>query len=168
MGPHGDLGRSVNESKVTRLAFPSLAISAVRQLNIEERVIVSRVIILRPSGELLVCRHKRRSDVVCEEMGLGVDVEEANNVVMADNSSASLLRKGLSGDDLPVVVGVVVAVTRDLLTLRTDAPVVVLQGIPVGMRVQEHLGVFVTDSQSIVVMYFCPYQERQQPPLDMT
>ncbi len=160
MCPHRHLRRSVDQSEVAGLALPGLTIAAVRQLNIEKRIVVSRVVILRPSSELLVRRHKRRRNVVCEKVGLGVDVEEAHDVVVAHNSSASLLGESLGRDDLPVVVGVVVAIPGDLLALRTDAPVVVLQGVPVGVRVQEHLGVFVADSQSVIVMYLCPYPRR--------
>jgi len=64
----------MNQPKVPRLALPRLPIVRVDQIEVEEGVVVSRIIIFRPCGELLVSGHEWGGDVVGEEVSLGVDV----------------------------------------------------------------------------------------------
>ncbi len=66
--------------------------------------------------------------------------------------SASSSGMGLRGDDLPNVVGVVVGVAGDLLTLTRDAAVVLLERISFQMRVEEDLGVLVDEGDLVIVL----------------
>jgi len=69
-----------------------------------------------PGGELLVGGGQRRSDVVGEEEGIGVDVVELNDVLVSNDATSTGIRELLGREDLPVVVGVVERVAGDLLT----------------------------------------------------
>ncbi len=51
-----------------------------------------------------------------EENGIGIDVEKLNNVLLTDDSTPACVGDFSSGEDLPVIVGVVVGVASDLLT----------------------------------------------------
>jgi len=55
---------------------------------------------------------------------------------VSDDAAAAGGRDRLGGDNLPVVVGVIVGVASDLLTLRTDATIFVLQGVVLLVRVK--------------------------------
>jgi len=50
-----------------------------------------------------------------KKVALSVNMKKLDNIFVADNSAAACLRKCLSGNDLPVVVSVIMAVTGDLL-----------------------------------------------------
>jgi hypothetical protein len=51
-----------------------------------------------------------------------------------------------------VVVGIVVSIASDLLTLATDTAVFVLEGVLVRVRVEIDLGVLMTEGKYIVVV----------------
>jgi hypothetical protein len=51
-----------------------------------------------------------------EKKRLGVDVFELDDVVVSDNSASAGIRDFFGRENLPIVVGVVVRVTCDLLT----------------------------------------------------
>jgi len=51
-----------------------------------------------------------------EEMRVGVDMKELDNIAIANNASPSSFRDGLSGNNLPEVVGIIMSITGDLLT----------------------------------------------------
>jgi len=73
------------------------------------------MIILSPSREFLIGRHERGGDIMSEKMRVGINVEQLNSVVMPDDTTAACLWKGFRRDNLPVVVGIIVAVSCDLL-----------------------------------------------------
>jgi hypothetical protein len=60
-------------------------------------------------------------------------MEELDDVIVADDAATTSFRKGLGRYDAPVVVGIVVAISSDLLTLATDAVILVLKRVLVGM-----------------------------------
>ena len=64
--PHRDLRRHVDELEVSGLALPRLALLSADNRESEECVIMPRVIVLSPSRELFVRRHKWRGNVVRE------------------------------------------------------------------------------------------------------
>lgn len=114
--PKGDFGGDVNEFEVARLGPPRLAIVRVgSQLNLEEGIVVAGMVSLGPGGEFLIGWEHGRGNIVGEQVGVGVDVEELNNILVPHNAAATGLRKGFSGDDTPVVVGVVMSITGNLL-----------------------------------------------------
>jgi len=51
-----------------------------------------------------------------EEVRVGVDMKELDNIAIANNASLSGFRDSLSGNNLPKVVGIVMSITSDLLT----------------------------------------------------
>lgn len=69
-----------------------------------------------PGGKLLVGGHERGGDVVSQEIGERVDVKKLDDVFVTDDPTSARVRDLLGRHDLPVVVGIVVRVTRDLLT----------------------------------------------------
>ena len=82
----------------------------------EERVVVARVVVLRPGSELLVGGHEGRCDIMRQKKSLRVDVQELDDVVVTNYTTTTSLWERLSRDDLPVVVRVLVAITSNLLT----------------------------------------------------
>lgn len=56
------------------------------------------------------------------------------------------------GENLPIVVGIIVRVASNLLTLAGNTAIVVTQGILVGMAVQERLGLLMFDRDGVVVL----------------
>ena len=88
---------------------------------------------------------------MCEQERLGVDVQKLNYVVVTNDTAATSLGECLRRDDLPVVVGIFVAITRDLLTLTTDATILILKRVTVGVRVQEDPRVLVPDRDSVII-----------------
>lgn len=46
-------------------------------------------------------------------------------------------------------------ITSDLLTLATDTPILVLKRILLGVRVEEDLGVLVTEGEDVVIIDIC-------------
>jgi hypothetical protein len=82
-------------------------------------------------------------------------MQKLDDIFVADNATTASLRKGFRGDDLPVVVDIIMSIASDLLSLTTDATIVVLQRVMVGMRVQVNLCVLVFHSDDVVVTKFC-------------
>jgi hypothetical protein len=66
-----------------------------------------------------------------EEEGLGVDVFELDDIVVADHPAAPTFGEFLGREDLPEVVGVVVGVAGDLLAWRNQLKLVKLHGVMV-------------------------------------
>jgi hypothetical protein len=108
----------MDEPEVARLGLPSTTRSILDKSNLEERVVVAFEVIDGPGGELLIGGHQRRSDVMSEKMGLGIDVVKLDDISMVNNASFTSLRDGLGGDDFPEIVGIIVAITSDLLTCK--------------------------------------------------
>ena len=88
----------------------------VVDLQLEQRVVLTALVVRLDRGELLVGRHERRRDVVCQEHGVSVDVQELNDIAVSNNSASPRLGQFFGRKDLPMVVGVVVRVTGYLLT----------------------------------------------------
>ena len=89
------------------------------------------------------------------EIRLAVHVQKLDDIVVADNTATTGLRQRFSGDDLPLVVAVVVPVGGNLLALATDTTVIVLQRVTFWVRVQEDPGVLVPDRDRVVVADLC-------------
>ena len=90
---------------------------------------------------------------MCEQEGVGFNVPELDEVVVAHNAAAALLGERLGRDDLPVVVRVSVRVAGDLLPGAADAPVVVAQRVVRIVRVQEDFRVLVLNRDNVVIAY---------------
>ena len=114
--PHGDLGWDMDQTEVARLALPCISLLTIYEAELEESIVVTRQIIFRPGRELLVGGHERRRDVMCHEVGLRVDVQQLNDVVVVNDTTATSLGQGFGGNNLPIVVGVVMTIASDLLT----------------------------------------------------
>lgn len=52
---------------------------------------------------------------MCKQMGIGVDVKEADDVLVPHNPSTTSLRECFGWNNLPKVIRIVVCITRDLL-----------------------------------------------------
>jgi hypothetical protein len=64
----------------------------------------------------LVGWHEGAGNVVGHEVGLGGDVQELDHVVVAHEATTACVGKGLRGNDLPVVVYVLMTIPCHLLT----------------------------------------------------
>ena len=98
--------RLIEYSELFRGMYPRELVKEALRLN-AAAVIVSHN---HPSGADKVLTQRLR-----EALAL-VDVRTLDHIIVADDATTTGLRKRLGGNDLPVVVGVVVAITGDLLT----------------------------------------------------
>ena len=154
VGPEQDLCWNVRKPEMSRQRFPSGSIVRVIQLKLEQGVVSPVVVVWADGRKLLVGRHERRSDIVRDEQGVSDDMFELNDIVVSDNPSSTSLWDLFGRDNLPVVVGIVVWVACDLLTLRTDSSVIVPQRVLVDMRMQELFRVLVLDCHRVKVPDF--------------
>ena len=106
----------MDNPKVPRLRPQSLPIMSINDVQLEQCVVITRVVVFGPGGDLLVGRHEWRRNVVCEEVRLRADVQELDDVVVADDAPTSSSGECLSRDNLPVVIGIVVPIASNLLT----------------------------------------------------
>jgi hypothetical protein len=106
----------MDKPEVSGFTFPCLPVMTVKEDHCEERIVMSRVIVLGPSSEFLISRHEGGGDVMSEKMRLGIDMQKLNNIVMPDDTATACLGKGFCWNNLPVVVGIGVAISGDLLT----------------------------------------------------
>ena len=91
---------------------------------------------------------------MAKEIALSADMEQLNGILVADNASTSSLWKSLCGDNLPLVIEILVWVTSDLLTLTADAAIWIFQRIVFFMRVQVDFGILVLERDGIIVADF--------------
>ena len=87
----------------------------------------------------------RQEHAVCPQ------VSELNDVSMF-HGMAFVGRDGDRRQDLPLVVGVVVGVSRDLLALARNPPIIIAQRVPLPVTVEEDLGVLVSNGEGVVVL----------------
>lgn len=85
-----------------------------------------------------------------QEHSVGDDVAKTNEIMVLNMVSQLLIV--LHRNDLPVVVGIVVRVSSDLLTLARNTAVVVSKRIVVLVAVEIGLGLLVSQSNCIVVI----------------
>ena len=76
---------------------------------------------------------------------------ETDDVVVPYDALATCLWEIFRRFNDPMIVCVVERVASDLLSLRRNASVFVLQGVFIGMRVQIHLRLSMADRKSIVI-----------------
>lgn len=153
MGPHGDSGREMNELEVRRHGLEVLTRLATVDFDLEESFVeaVSVGILKWDGGELLVGWVVWGRNVVGEKPGVSDQVAKADDVAVLDVMTR-LLWKWLGRNDLPHVVGVIMRVSSDLLSLTRDSPVIVAQRVPVSVAVEVHLGFLVLDGDGVVVI----------------
>lgn len=152
MSPDGNLGGDMNEPEMARLALNRLTIMASDNVEGEECLVIAGPhILLGNSSDLLVGRHRRRSDIVCKKVTLGANMEKLDGILVANYATTSGLGDGLGGDDLPLVVKILVWVTCNLLALTADSSILILERILVLVRMQEDLGILVLEGDGVIV-----------------
>jgi hypothetical protein len=154
VSPHGDLCGDVNELEVNRHGLEVHSRLCAIHSDFKKSVVETLAIgiIVANSGELLVGGVVGRGNVVGEEPCVGHKMAETDDITNV-NAVTNLLRDGASArDDLPKVVGVVVRISSNLLTLRRDTAVVVTKRVLVRVTVEVDLGVLVTDVDGVVVV----------------
>lgn len=152
VSPHGDLAWVVDELEVTRDGLEVLVLLAMLNSDLEESVVLalSVGILNRDSRELLVGGVVGRSDIVREQDLVGTNVPQADQVVVLDDTTQLLVV--VHGKDLPVVVGIVVGVTGDLLALARDTAIIVAERVSVLVTVEVGLGLLVANADAVVVL----------------
>ena len=88
---------------------------------------------------------------MCKEDRVGNQVTQANDVADMD-TLINLTRQRLGRQDLPVVIGIVVWISRNLLALRRDAAILVTQWVAIRVTVKIHLSLLVAHSNGIVIV----------------
>lgn len=152
VSPHGNFAWVVDELEVTGNRLEVLVLLSVLNSNLEKSVLLTlaKCLLRGDSSEFLVGRVVRRGDIVREKNLVSTDVAETNKIVVLDNASKLLVVIG--GQKLPVVVGIVVRVTSNLLTLAGNTAIVVSEGVTVLMTVEVGLSLLVSDSNAVVVL----------------
>lgn len=82
-------------------------------------------------------------------------MQKLDDVLIADNATAPSLGKSFCRNYLPVVVDIIMSIAGDLLSLATDTTVVILQRVPLRMRMQVNFCVFMFHSDDIIVTKLC-------------
>ena len=153
MGPHRDLSRHMNQFEMCRHRFKILPRFCAFNLDFKKRVVVATCVSFfwADGREFLVCGVVRGSDVVGHEDGVCDEMAEADDVSDFD---ALVFGGGerLAGEDLPVVVCVVVGVSSNLLALGGDTAILIPKRIAVRMAVKIDLGLLVTHGNRIIVI----------------
>lgn len=152
MSPHGYLAGIVDKLEMTGNRLEVLVVLSVLDSDLEEGVIGTLAVgvLGGDSGELLVGGIIGGGDIVREEEGVGDHVPQAHEIVVLDVAT-SLLVVG-DGKDLPIVVGVIVRITGNLLTLAGNTTVIVSEGVFVLVTVKIGLCLLVSNSNAIVVL----------------
>lgn len=152
----------MNQFELPALTLEWLAFVCVFHQDLEKGIVVSvgGFFIPWPSGELLVGRHEGGSHIMGQEGRVSADVYQLDDIFLSDHSTPASLRQLFSRQDLPVIVGIVVRVTGDLLSLTTDSTVVVTERVSIGVRVKESLGILVSDGNGIVESNLLSIQEQ--------
>jgi len=153
MSPHGDFAWVVDELEVAGNALKLLVLLAVLNPHLEQAVGSAVTICVGngDSGELLVGRVVGGGNVVGKQNSVGDQMAQPYEVVVLDVTAQLPLFLD-SGKDLPLVVGIVVGISRYLLALAGDAAIVISQGVLVWMAVEVGLGFLVLDGERIVVV----------------
>jgi hypothetical protein len=154
VSPHGDLGRNVYELEVDRHGFEVHAGLCAIHSDLEQGIVEALAIsiIVTNSGELLVGGVVRGGNIVGEEPSIGNKMAKTDDIADVD-SVTNLLRNSTGArDNLPEVVGVVVRVSSNLLTLRRNTAIIVTKRVLVGVTVEVDLGVLVADVDGVVVV----------------
>ena len=75
VGPQQHFCWYMDESEMARFGFQCVAINTIVKRNMEKCVVMSTVVIFWPSGELLVCWHQGRCNIVSKKVALSIDVK---------------------------------------------------------------------------------------------
>lgn len=102
---------------MSTLALHGFAVMCVQHVNLEQSIIVPRhIFTVGPCREFLIRRHERRCDVVGEQIRIGLLMKQLNNILVSNNPTSTGARNLVSRDDVPLIVGIGMMVTSDLLT----------------------------------------------------
>ena len=148
---HIHSGHRMLQLEVVSLGGQHLPLVAINQAQVEQGLIMTLHLVLGQGSELLVGGETGGSDIVGYQERVGLSVKELDDVVMADNPSATGLRESLGRNDDPVVVLILMGVAGNLLTLTANSFVGVITGISLRVRVQQVLGVHVLDRDGVKV-----------------
>lgn len=152
--PQSDPSWNVNQLEQAGKSTELLGSLARLNLELEEGVVVALAIsqFLRDRSELLVGGEEGRRNIVSQEITLGANMAELDNVAVAHALGLRWINQRIAGQDLPLVVGVVVGITSDLLTLAGNTAIVITQGVLVPVAVEEDLGVLVAHGNGVEVL----------------
>lgn len=159
VGPQGDSSRHMDQSEMSTLASERFALVRFLHLDLEHGIIATILGIGWDRGKLLIRWHKRRGDVVRKQQRLCHDVLQLNDVILPDDTSTSRRRNLLGRQDLPVIVRIVVRVTRNLLTLTTDSTIIISEGVPFHVRMQKRFRILVLESDRVKVSNLLSVQQ---------
>lgn len=150
--PHCDLARVMDELEVTGDTLEFLALLTALDADFEQGILEPVTVRIRygDSSELLVGGVVWGSDVVRQEYGIGDNVAKTNEVMVLNMVSQLLIV--FHRENLPIVVGIIVGVSSNLLTLAGNTTVVVSKRIVVLVTVKVRLGLLVSQSNRIVVV----------------
>lgn len=154
MCPHRHTSRNMNQLKQAGQRTESLPRLAVLNLDFKQSIVVTLTIseLLGNCGEFLVCWHKRRGNIVCQQNRVCEKMAQLNNIAVLNLvASEVVLGEWNTGQNLPLVVGVVVGVTGNLLSLTGDTPIIIAKRVLVIVTVKVDLGVLVADDDVVIV-----------------
>lgn len=152
MGPHGNFAGVMYELEVAGNTLELLILLAAFDTDLEQSVLEPIPICFRQGDcrEFLVGGEVWGRNVVRQEDGVSDRVAEPDEIMVLNWLPQVLIV--LQRKDLPVVVGVIVRVSSDLLPLAGDSAIVVTERVPVLMTVKVCLGLLVFQSDRVVVV----------------
>lgn len=153
MSPHGDLGRVVNELELAGHGLEVVAYANTFDLELEESVVDTLDGgVTVDGGELLVGGVVWRSNIVRQEHGVGIGVEETNDIAALNIKGGLLLGQVGSREDDPLVIGVVVRVSGNLLSLGRDSTVFITEWVSGSVGVEIGFGILVAEGDFVVIV----------------
>jgi len=85
----------MRQVEVACLGLECITWVTIDKIDNEQCVIVPAMVVDRPGSELLVGRHVRTRNVMCEEERVGRDVTELDDIVVANDSTTTSRRQRL-------------------------------------------------------------------------
>lgn len=123
--PHSNLARVMDELEVTGDTLEFLALLTTFDADFEQGILKPVTVCIRDGdrGELLIGGVVWRGDVMRQEHGIGDDVAKTDKIMVLNMVSQLLVV--LDRNDLPVVIGIIVGISCNLLTLARNTAVIV-------------------------------------------
>lgn len=152
VSPHGNLAGVVNKLEVARDRLEVLVVLAMLNSNLKESIVLAlaKGFLSGNTGELLVGGVVRRGNIVGEEDLVSAQMTETNEIVVLNIATSRLVTIG--GENLPVVVGIVVRISGNLLALAGDTAVIVSERVLVLVAVEIGLGFLVSNGDAVIVL----------------
>lgn len=152
VSPHGHFAGIVDELEMAGNGLEVLVLLSMLNANLEESIVctASIGILERDASKLLVGGVVWGGNIVRKKDLVSHQVSKANKIVVLDITSSLLVV--VDREDLPVVVGIVVGVSSNLLALAGNTTIIISKRVAILVAVKIGLGLLMPDSDAVVIL----------------